>query len=279
MSVRKHFFESLERENDYQYEYEKLEAFCAEKYGDYYGETSINQWIESNFRLWRRRSNYYSFAELRDYLGFHIEGGISVYKLSAHDVDLNKYLLFAEMILNLIYDLKARCDHRLNSVIQAMNGTIAATIEKAGLELRNINDELVIVEKNAVAISVADSNPELASVIIEYNHYLLHGDIKKKRLLLKQIADALEPKDKELKGICKGMVDDFFFLVNRMNIRHNNCDPSDKKNYTAQFAELTNEEKEKWYDTIYDQALTLFVLLDQKSRTHIINQFRNSIIA
>ena len=75
MMVRKHFFESLEREVNFQNEYIKLEKMCNEIYGRsvYSNGVSINTWIEQNFRSWRKRSNYTSFEELREQLGFSIK--------------------------------------------------------------------------------------------------------------------------------------------------------------------------------------------------------------
>lgn len=34
-----------------------------------------------------------------------------------------------------------------------------------------------------------------------------------------------------------------FFMVNTMNVRHNNCDVSDPSKYNAKFAGLTDREK------------------------------------
>lgn len=154
--------------------------------------------------------------------------------------------------------------------------TVLATIAKAGLELKKDDDSLIIVEKNAVALAVAESAPKLSDAVIGYNHYLLRGDIEKKKLLLIQIADALEPKKKELFSINKSMTEDFFYLVNNMNIRHNNCDSSDEKNYNPKFDRLKASKKEEWYDLIYEQGLALFVLLEQKERNRLIENYKKA---
>ena len=65
----------------------------------------------------------------------------------------------------------------------------------------------------------------------------------RKQELLKKIADALEPKRNTLNSINKEATDDFFFMVNNMNVRHNNCDQTDVKNYYPKFAQLSNWEK------------------------------------
>jgi len=62
-----------------------------------------------------------------------------------------------------------------------------------------------------------------------------------------------------------------------MNIRHNNCDASDQSKYVHQFATLSEEEKEEWYDTIYEQALLLYVLLDSQTRNKKIKDFKSFV--
>ena len=59
-----------------------------------------------------------------------------------------------------------------------------------------------------------------------------------------------------------------------MNIRHNNTDPEDRENYNSKFAGLTSVEQEEWYDLIYEQALGLFVLLEQQVRNKMIDAYK-----
>ncbi len=209
-------------------------------------------------------------------MGFPIEDDRQNEYISANDIDLNKYLLFCEMMMNVIVGLQEHAEYILEDVITALFGTIRATIEKAGLEIKTVDEEIMIVEKNAVAIEVADKQPELSDIIIEYNHYLLKGNLERKKELLKSLADALEPKRKELCGLNTRMTDDFFYMVNSMNVRHNNCDPVDTKKYNQKFAVLSTADKESWYDLIYEQGLSLFVLLEQQERNTNIDRFKST---
>ncbi len=96
------------------------------------------------------------------------------------------------------------------------------------------------MQKDAGVTAVADIvEPALEDAIVEYNHYLLKGEIEKKKSILKRIADALEPKRSELDQINKSFTSDLFFMVNNMNIRHNNCDKTDIKTYNSAFASLS----------------------------------------
>lgn len=65
-------------------------------------------------------------------------------------------------------------------------------------------------------------------------------------------------------------------MINCMNVRHNNCDASDKTKYKPQFAALTDKEKEEWYDEIYQEALMAFLSLEQVERNKKISDFKNA---
>ena len=123
---------------------------------------------------------------------------------------------------------------------------------------------------------MAEKNPIIADVVVEYNHYLLKGDLKRKKELLKHLADAIEPNKRMLMQVDARVTDDFFYLINNMDIRHNNCDQSDVKKYNAKFSMLSNDEKEEWYDIIYDQGLTLFIILEQQKRSKKIKDFKTT---
>ena len=278
--MRKHFLESLERTINFQNEYLKLEKMiCIEKINDYYNTITINSWIEKNFRLWKKRKSYISFQEVRNQIGFKVD---VLRRVFANNVGMNEYYLFCEMIFNILKDLSqtdyVKMSETINHQIMDIFDTANAVIGRAGFEWKHINDQWIIVEKNAEALVVADIvEPELADVIVEYNHYLLHGDLNRKQELLKKLADALEPKRNELSSIRKQETDDFFFMVNNMNVRHNNCDSSDSKKYNKAFAMLSLKDKESWYDKIYEQGLALYVSLDQKDRSDEIKKFKMSM--
>ena len=70
-----HFFEKLQRDIDFQKEYEKLETMLSyeEHTLSRWESSTINNWIEKNFRKWSKRGNYISFSEVRSQLGFEID--------------------------------------------------------------------------------------------------------------------------------------------------------------------------------------------------------------
>lgn len=259
-----HFFEALERENDYQQEYEKLEELCAEIYPVEFGYISIRSYIDKNFLEWKGRLNYTSFDEVIHHLiTFH------------GDDDLLFYFLYSELMLNIMCDLQIYNVDALKDISKAIFDTIRVVVSKAGFKIQKTDKGLLIIEENAAAIEVADIVPDIADLIIEYNHYFLRGNIKKKKEILKWISDALEPKRNELNNYCKSMTDSFFAMVNNLDIRHNNCDPKDASKYNHKFDMLSIEKKEELYDVIYEEALALFIMMERQKRLPLINEFKN----
>lgn len=278
-SIMEHLFERMEKEVNFQEEYKKVEIMIS--YEEFYESgfpTTINDMLARNFRQWKKRGAYTSLEELRYQLGFSISKFRTSDSLNSIYIDIEKtdYFLFCEMFFNLVFDLLDLLEKYKELIIHIryVLDTMSTVADKCGFEIKHIDDKYLVVEKNAVAIEVASAVPELANVILEYNGFLLKGNLERKQELLKKIADAIEPKRQEMNDINKSAVDDFFFLVNNMNIRHNNVDKSDPAKYVKQFAELNDAEKEKWYDSIYEQALYLFILKQSKDRKNRIANFK-----
>ena len=65
---------------------------------------------------------------------------------------------------------------------------------------------MIIEQKDASVTEVVDIvEPSLADSILEYNHYVLRGNIEEKKATLLKIINSLEPKLPELKRINGGL--------------------------------------------------------------------------
>lgn len=276
--VRKSFFEMMEREINFQKEYEKIENVIINE-GPY---GSLDSAIEKDFHKWQYRKNYISFWELRCQLNFTYSDsstyGIN-YEPDRNNIKMNDFLLYAEMILNMLVFFNEKDNLIYSSRIQRVKETILYDLEKINHKVVEQNKgQYIIVQKDAAVSAVVDLvEPDLARTIIRYNHYQLKGDIDAKKEILRKITDALEPRRKELEGINKTLASDFFLLVNKMNIRHNNCDPTDKSKYVEVFDKMTKKQKENWYDEIFQQGLMAFLSLEQAERNKRISEFKKGI--
>ena len=291
-----HFFERMEREIDWRHEYEKVEEMvCNERITSSGTQLhfSLNRWISDNFLSWSDRRNYSSFNELRKALGFEI-GLLTPGHFSAEDkfrpFTMTDFFLYAEMLTNIVYSLlRAKRtpseygfinqEDIIEGWMEKISHIFNYDVEKAGFCFNVLSGKtIIIIQKDAAASVVADHEPAgIADNIIEYNHYTIKGDIPRKKELLKAIADALEPRRKDLKGLNVTLENDFFHLVNSCNIRHNNTDPADLQKYKPGFAAFTNEEKENAYDLIYEESLMYFMTLEQLERKKDIDILKTKI--
>ena len=213
-------------------------------------------------------------VDLDDFDEFHN----FLFEYEPDDFDIYYLINFMEYCYNL-----AKCDHDIISgfgqyigsvdIIKQINNVLEL-IGYMGIEQDYFTS---FVPKSQPAIVVSEMlPPDLSYKVIEYNHHSMKGDLSKKRATLKLLADKLEANRNELKSINGSFSDDLFFLLNNMNIRHNNID-SESSSYKKGVAKMSNEELEKWYDKTYDLCLYAFMTLDQKNRNTEIRELKNAI--
>lgn len=271
---RKNFFEKLEREIDLQKEYEKIESLVLQSVG--FGMASIEDDIEHYFKNWKYKANYLSFYEIREQLEFTygFNGSFAVPYGSIDNI--NDFFDYCEMIINMIYiipecKLLSHVDN-INEIKRLVN----YDLNSLNHEIRKIDDKYLIIQKDASVSEVVDIvEDSLAKIILEYNHYLLKGDLERKKAILLKIVHALESKMQDIKGINYQLHSDYSYLINNFNIRHNNCDISNTKNYNEVFVKMSDQEKEEWYDEIYQMGLLIFLLLENKERSTKITNIKN----
>ena len=271
---RKNFFEKLESEIDFQKEYEKIESLVHQSVG--FGMASIEDDIERYFKNWKYKANYLSFYEIREQLEFTygLEGIVAV--PYGYVESINVFFDYCEMIVNMICiipdDKRLSHEDNINEIKRLVN----YDLNSLNHEIRKVDDKYLIIQKDAAVSEVVDIvEDSLAKIILEYNHYVLKGDLERKKNILVKIANALEPKKSDIKGINNQLYKDYCYLINNMDIRHNNCDSSDKSNYNEYFYKLTPKEKEEWYDEIYQMGLLIFLLLENKERSTRITNIKN----
>lgn len=271
---RRNFFDRLVRTLNYQKEYQKIESLVLQPHSLH--GYSIEDSIERYFKDWKYNANYLSFKELRDQLGFtFVHDGY--YDLPSGIIkDVNDFFDYCEMIINMIVLLPEEEAEYHGKNVNEIIRLIDYDLDFLNHRIRKIDDKYLIIQKDATASEVVDIvEDSLAKIILEYNHYLLKGDLEKKKNILVKIANALEPLKGEIKATNYQLYKDYFYLINNMDIRHNNCDSSDTSNYNAYFDKLTIKEKEEWYDEIYQMGLLIFLLLENRSRTTKISDLKS----
>ena len=88
------------------------------------------------------------------------------------------------------------------------------------------------------------------------------------------LADKFEPTRNELKKINATLESNIGYLLNKMNIRHNNKEGKRASKYVAG---ISDEELEKWYDETYQMLLLSMLELDNIERNRKVNELKTLI--
>lgn len=146
-----------------------------------------------------------------------------------------------------------------------------------------INEEqecVLIVEDKAEVTAAAEimPTPSLAVDVVRYNHRTLRGEVELKKKILLEMGAELEAKRKKLHAINSTLENDIFFMLNNLNIRHNNKGKGDK-NYKEYVAKMRKGRLEKWYDELYQMLLLAFLLMDNTKRVEKVKELKEKINA
>lgn len=141
------------------------------------------------------------------------------------------------------------------------------------------DDCILVVEDKPEVTAVAEIIEQgLARDIIRYNHRSLVGEVELKKNILVALGAELEPKRKELQTINKQLSEDIFFMLNNINIRHNNRSKMDRSKYKEYVAKMSKSKLEKWYDELYQMILLAFLLLDNVERKEKVKELKDNVI-
>ena len=111
--------------------------------------------------------------------------------------------------------------------------------------------------------------------MIEYNHFMLKGNLQRKKEILLALGRALEAKRNVLKGINMSLADKIFCLYNNLNLRHNNVEQG--KNYHKTVDEMKPKQIESWYDELYQMVLLAYLLMENEKRNNEVQKLIQQI--
>jgi phage-related protein len=204
---------------------------------------------------------------------------ISVYHMNDFS---DKTIELLEYILNMVQ----LCENIIVAHVFSWTGkyellkdNIDILLEQFGFTSYVIESEekVCIIEKNPAVISAAEiSNPETAKNIIQYNHYTLKGNIETKKNIILSLGNELEPQRTDLKKMNSELESDLFFMLNNINLRHNNKDPNNTKHYNRYIENMDDDEIENWYDEVYQMTLLAKLLLDNNKRHNEIKKLKTN---
>lgn len=233
------------------------------------------------FKYWNYRGHFINVDDYLKALDY-----TSLKRKASQDVD--SLLTVIELIYNFWnlsqqefndsekgYDLKWSGNYYhlkdvMDDILQQYNHTAFTNEDK---------DCVLIIEDKEVVTATAEILPSaMAFDVIKYNHRSLQGEIELKKSILISMGAELEPKRKELQTINKQLSEDIFFMLNNVNIRHNNRSKKDKAKYKEYIAKMNKTRLEKWYDELYQMMLLAFLLLDNVDRMDKVRELKEKIV-
>jgi hypothetical protein len=97
-----------------------------------------------------------------------------------------------------------------------------------------------------------------------------------KKDILLSLGAEIEPRRKDLSVLNSKLADNIFYMLNNLNLRHNNASKGDK-NYKEYVNKLPITELEAWYDELYQMCLLEFLELDQIERNKRVEELKERI--
>ena len=282
--ARKNIFELLSEKYNIVKEMNKIaELFAGVKisYGDYFTQRapqqySIEQIFEWNcFPKWKQRGPYLSCAEMKADLNIP----------NSFSNNMDDIIKGLEYYINILRMVEEKLNFSRNMQF-SYPPAYPMLLKNIDILLEHLNyeeqvfaqdEKVILVPKNPAATAVAEitDKEHIAFAILKYNHNSLRGDLEGKRQLLLSIANEYEPL---LKNPIDGFTDYFkkaTFLLNNLNLRHNNKSGKDKKQFVV---DMPNKELEKWYDELYQLLLFCVLIKDNIKRKKEIDDLVKKLI-
>lgn len=255
--MRKNIYDVLHTAQiDLKLEYARLfEQFYKKPLKSYYGNASMAQVIAKNFTSLDKHliGRCISLEDFDCFYGFR-------FLEQPQDFDMDYLVSFSEYIINFCFASVAACILDPEPNVKALVDNISSCMEDIGYTRLTKDGLFLFVEKNPAAISVSEIvEPELSYSVIEYNHHRMKGQLGQKKAILKQMADDIEPKRKELNSINKTFTSNLFQLLNKF-IRHDTSENEQIKN-------MSKSELESVYDDIYQMWLLAKLQIDYLERS------------
>lgn len=279
--MRKSIFDIASASINISNEVDRIVSMSVKEKNTYYPpyDLTLFEFVDQRcFRDWSYRGH---FVNVKDFLEAVNYNGIIK---SAKNGDTEAFMILIELTYNLwslayhgIIDKDSSSEW--NNNFFHLRDVMLDNLEKYNYKAYIDDERILIIEDKPEVTAVAEIiEQDLAIDIIRYNHRSMQGEIELKKKILISLGSELEPKRKELQVLNKQLSEDIFFMLNNMNLRHNNRSKKDMCKYKEYVAKMTKARLEKWYDELYQMMLLAFLLLDNVDRTENVKELKEKII-
>lgn len=279
--MRKSIFDIASASINISNEVDRIVSMSVEEKSTYYPpyELTLFEFVDQRcFRDWSYRGHFVNVKDFLEAVNYN-----EIIK-SAKNGDTEAFMILIELTYNLwslaYYDIIDKDSlSKWNNNFFHLRDVMLDNLEKYNHKAYIDDKRILIIEDKPEVTAVAEIiEQDLAIDIIRYNHRSMQGEIELKKKILISLGSELEPKRKELQVLNKQLSEDVFFMLNNMNLRHNNRSKKDMGKYKEYVAKMTKARLEKWYDELYQMMLLAFLLLDNVDRTENVKELKEKII-
>ena len=258
---RKNIFEILQRDYNIAEEALRIERLFNGNavdfgYNGIYFSDSIEGFFDTYLFLeWDHSNTFLDVSEYRMHLGIVHEWVMS------QSLNFNDCLKYFEYVINVVLQVSISSGALDKVILNRIKRNIELVLSHFNYKLHS-NDKkryIIIIEKNPAATTTAElvEHDDISRDIIRYNHFMLKSKLDEKRKILTQLYKEFERVRDSIKDVVKinkshTLDSDLGLLFNNTDIRHYK---GNNKVMQEKFKVLTDEEKEEWYDRVYDLFL------------------------
>lgn len=279
--MRKSIFDIASASINISNEVDRIVSMSVEEKSTYYPpyDLTLFEFVDQRcFRDWSYRGHFVNVKDFLEAVNYN-----EIIK-SAKNGDTEAFMILIELTYNLwslaYHDIiDKNSSSKWNNNFFHLRDVMLDNLEKYNHKAYIDDERILIIEDKPEVTAVAEIiEQDLAIDIIRYNHRSMQGEIELKKKILISLGSELEPKRKELQVLNKQLSEDIFFMLNNMNLRHNNRSKKDIGKYKEYVAKMTKARLEKWYDELYQMMLLAFLLLDNVDRTENVKELKEKII-
>lgn len=279
--MRKSIFDIASASINISNEVDRIVSMSVEEKSTYYPpyDLTLFEFVDQRcFRDWSYRGHFVNVKDFLEAVNYN-----EIIK-SAKNGDTEAFMILIELTYNLwslaYYDIIDKDSlSKWNNNFFHLRDVMLDNLEKYNHKAYIDDERILIIEDKPEVTAVAEIiEQDLAIDIIRYNHRSMQGEIELKKKILISLGSELEPKRKELQVLNKQLSEDIFFMLNNMNLRHNNRSKKDMGKYKEYVAKMTKARLEEWYDELYQMMLLAFLLLDNVDRTENVKELKEKII-
>lgn len=275
---RKNIFDIVAETFDLNVELKRIKYMFEDKgilFSTKHGNISVLNYVrKEGFYHWKNRGRCVSADDFIERFGYD-----DLWKIAASNMQY--MLLLIEIVYNFWYIASANFHQKTVetrnelSQLKKMLDEVLAHYNYKGVYSRELEQLIVIEDKPEVTAVAEITDKTISNGVLRYNHFALKGDIQAKKAILQAIGLDLEPK---LYKTSSSLENDISFMLNNLNIRHNNTEEGNKY-YKSGVVKMDNATLEYWYDELYQMMLLAYLQLDQIERNVRVKDLKRTINA